>query len=220
MLWNKPDHDLVVGYSQKCNKTPADIVYNNMPNPANMTDEELVASTRKNSKELYSEIIRRYQTKLSHYLCKFIKTNDELEDVLQEIFIKAYRNLFSFDISRKFAPWIYRIARNEALNHIKRNSKLSISIDQIELDIIDNKIDLNRWIDQMILRQQIQTGMATMKDKYREPLILYFFEQRSYEEIGEILRITRSTVGILIMRGKKMLKEFLQKKYDRQYSKK
>lgn len=173
----------------------------------NLTDEQLIVEIRENNKELYSEVIRRYQVKLSHYLKKFFRNQDELEDVLQEVFIKVYRNLYGFDIDKKFSSWIYRITHNEAINHLKKNYKKSISLDEQEWEIVDEKFDLNDHIDNKQLREKVTAGLMELKEKYREPLILYYFEQKSYEEISDILRLPRSTVGVLIMRGKEKLKE-------------
>ena len=76
---------------------------------------------------------------------KFIYNNDELEDILQVVFIKAYKNLYGFNTKKKFSSWIYRIAHNEAVNHLKKYSKERISLDDIEYKIIDKKIDLNYY---------------------------------------------------------------------------
>lgn len=185
----------------------------------NLTDEQLVAAVRENNKELYGEIIRRYQTKLTHYLRKFIRNADELEDVLQDVFIKTYRNLHGFNINRRFSPWIYRIAHNEALNHIKKYKKETISLDEWEWEIMDEKIDIKDNVDFKLVKAELEQELSTMKDKYREPLILYFFEQRSYEEISDILRIPRNTVGTLIMRGKNILKQLLTREFYEKRSK-
>ncbi|MDD2758369.1 MAG: RNA polymerase sigma factor [Patescibacteria group bacterium] len=188
-----------------------------MPMPENLSDEQLVIVVREVEKEYFSEIIRRYQTKLSHYLRKFIKSGDELEDVLQDVFIKAYRNLYDFDADKKFSPWVYRIAHNEALNHIKKYRKESVSLDDQEWELIDEKTDIKEKIDSKILKSKIELGLSRMNDKYREPIILYFFEQKTYEEISDILRLPRNTVGTLIARGKKILKQLLS---DEAYGKK
>ncbi|MFA6424470.1 MAG: RNA polymerase sigma factor [Candidatus Magasanikbacteria bacterium] len=176
------------------------------------TDEQLIVEVRENDKEKYAEIIRRYQLKLSHYLRKFIKNSDELEDVLQEVFIRTYRNLYAFDVNKKFSAWIYRIAHNQAINHIKKNNKGSISLDEHEWEIVDEKMDLKKEVDVGLAKIRVGKGIASLKDKYREPLILYFFEQKSYDEISDILRVPTSTVGTLIKRGKEALKEFLENK--------
>ncbi len=175
-----------------------------------LTDEQLVVAVREKDKELYSEIIRRYSVKIGHYLCNFIKDYDDRQDVMQLVFIKAYRNLYDFDAGRRFSPWLYRIAHNEALNYLKKYKKESLSLDEKEWEIVDEKIDLDEKLDSKILKTKIEKGLLKIKDKYREALLLYFFEQKTYEEIGDILQIPRSTVGIFILRGKKALKEILK----------
>ena len=182
-----------------------------------LSDEQLVETIRRDNQEQYSEIIRRYDQKLSHYLRKFIYDQDELEDVLQVVFIKVYKNLYGFNVEKKFSSWIYRIAHNEALNHLKKYAKERISLDEVEYRIIDEKIDLGGDVDRKILKESVERLLKRIKTKYREPLILFYFEQKSYEEIGDILRIPTSTVGTLISRGKKTLKEELnnEKKYGR-----
>jgi len=182
-----------------------------------LSDERLIANIREKDRELYGEIIRRYQTKLGHYLKKFIRSHDELEDVLQEVFIKAYRNLFDFNIDKKFSPWIYRIAHNEALNYLKKHKRQVLSLDDSELEVIDEKVNIQDAVDAHIAKATIEKCFARLKDKYREPLILYFFEQKTYDEISDILHVPAATVGVLIMRGKKVLKESLkQELYGKQ----
>jgi len=184
--------------------------------PLDLSDEQLVEIIRENERELYSEIIKRYQTKLSHYLRKFIRDTDELEDILQDVFIKAYRNLYGFDTKKKFSSWIYRIAHNEAVNYLKKNCRTRISLDEIEYKTVDEKIDLNGHIDKVFLKKEIGKNLGNIELKYQEPLILFYFEEMSYEEISDILRIPVNTVGTLILRGKNMLKERLKKIYEKQ----
>ncbi len=176
---------------------------------SSLSDEQLVLEVREKDKELYGEIIRRYQSKLSHYLRKFIRDPDELEDVLQAVFIKCFQNIYGFDEKKKFSSWIYRIAHNEAINHIRKNAKSPLSIDDMEYQIVDKKIDSAGRVDQGMLKKAVEEVLTEMKPKYREPIILYFFEERTYEEISDILRIPVSTVGTLLLRGKKILKEKL-----------
>ena len=178
---------------------------------SHLTDEQLVEKIRANDSELYSEIINRYQAKLSHYLKKFISHESELEDVLQEVFIKTYKNLYGFDIEKKFSSWIFRITHNEAINNIKKRKKELLILDEAEWQIIDEKMSLEKEVERAIDRELIEQALLKIKIKYREPLILFFLEEKSYEEISEILRIPVSTVGVLIMRGKKKLQQYLSK---------
>jgi RNA polymerase sigma-70 factor, ECF subfamily len=175
---------------------------------AKLSDEEIVKIVREKDQELYSEIIRRFEAKLARYLRRFIVDSDETQDVLQEVFIKTFRNLYGFDLKRKFSSWIYRIAHNEALNHLKKNGR-TISLSEQEYKIVDEKLDLKKEMETEADHTQINNTLDKLKEKYREPLILYFFEDKSYEEIGDILHLPTSTVGTLIARGKKQLRKKL-----------
>jgi RNA polymerase sigma-70 factor (ECF subfamily) len=175
-----------------------------------LSDEQIIEKVLKDDKEIYIEIIKRYEKKLSHYLHKFINDQDEIEDVLQVVFIKTYKNLYGFDQGKKFSSWIYRIAHNEAINYLKRKKSIKICLDDIEYKLIDEKVNLNEGIDKNFLKKDVENIMSNLNIKYREPLLLYFFEEKSYEEISDILRIPKNTVGTLILRGKKIIKEELE----------
>ena len=182
-----------------------------------LSDEQIIGKVLEDNKDIYIEIIKRYEKKLSHYLHKFISDQDEIEDVLQVVFIKTYKNLYGFDQNKKFSSWIYRIAHNEAVNYLKKKKASKICLDDVEYKLVDEKVDLNNGIDNNFLKKDIEKILGGLKIKYREPLILFFFEGKSYEEISDILRIPKNTVGTLILRGKKLIKEELEeikKKHD------
>lgn len=182
-----------------------------------LTDEQIAEKVREKDQEMYGELISRYEKKLSRYLRKFIHDPDELEDVLQAAFIKAFRNLNSFDAKRKFSSWIYRIAHNEAVNHIRKYSGKKVPIDEVEYGLVDEKTGPDGLADERVLKETLESALGRIKPKYRMALVLFFFEQKSYEEISDILRLPKSTVGTLISRGKKSLKKIVEiKRYEKQ----
>lgn len=178
-------------------------------NLSQYSDEQLVKKVREGSQDMYSEVIKRYEAKLWHYLRKFIANPDELEDVLQVVFIKVYKNLYAFNTNKKFSSWIYRITHNEAINQIKKYKNRKIPLNEVEYKIIDEKIDIETTANNKLLKQKLETELFKLKLKYREPLILFFLEEKTYQEISEILKIPKNTVGTLILKGKKSLKQNL-----------
>ena len=183
-----------------------------------LTDEQIVSAILNDNKDLYREIIKRYEKKLSHYLLKFLSDRDDMEDILQVIFIKVYKNLYGFDVNKKFSSWIYRIAHNEAVNYLKKRKGNRISLDDVEYKLIDEKADIRGSADQMFLKEDIEKVLNEMNIKYKEPIVLFYFENMSYDEISDILRIPKNTVGTLIMRGKNSIKDKLEeinKKHER-----
>ena len=179
----------------------------------NLSDEKLVEKVRTKNHQLYGEIVKRYQQKLYRYLRYLTNQPDEAEDLVQNVFIKAYRNLFGFDTKRKFSSWIYRIAHNEGVNHLKKMQKLKKVFFQ-DHNVLFSPV--NNSPEDELIRQEIQKKMKEcldeLKSKYREPLILYYFEDKSYQEISDVLKIPVGTVGTFISRGKLILKAICQKK--------
>ncbi|MFZ2390718.1 MAG: RNA polymerase sigma factor [Minisyncoccales bacterium] len=175
-----------------------------------LTDEQIVSTILNGDKDLYREIIRRYEKKLSHYLLKFLSDRDDMEDILQVVFIKVYKNLYGFDVDKKFSSWIYRIAHNEAVNYLKKKKIGRISLDDVEYKLIDEKADIRGEADKMFLKEDVEKVLNEMETKYKEPMVLFYFESMSYDEISDILRIPKNTVGTLIMRGKKSIKDKLE----------
>lgn len=176
------------------------------------TDEELVVIIREGESELYSLIMKRYKTKLSNYLRRLLNDYDEIDDVLQNIFIKIYNNLHGFDVDKKFSSWAYRIAHNEALNFIKKYQKEKTPIEDIEYKLISKDDEVCDEVDRQLLKRKLENHLDRLKLKYKEPIVLFYFEEKSYKEISDILRIPVSTVGTLITRSKKMLAQIIQKK--------
>lgn len=85
-----------------------------------LTDEQIVAAILNGDKDLYRNIIKRYEKKLLRYLRKFLSDPNDIEDILQVVFMKVYKNLYGFGPGKKFSSWIYRIAHNEAVNYLKK----------------------------------------------------------------------------------------------------
>jgi RNA polymerase sigma-70 factor, ECF subfamily len=176
-----------------------------------LSDEKLVRIVRQGNREVYRELVKRYQKKLFVYLYHLMRNKEETEDVLQDVFIKVYDNLAKFDTQKKFSSWIYRIAHNEAVNIIKRkNWRKFISWEDITIkgDTLDlkakEKSPLDDWIEKE-LKGEMQTALEKLPDQYREVLILRYFLGKSYDEISEIIRKPVNTVGTLINRAKKRM---------------
>lgn len=176
-----------------------------------ITDEQLAIKVQQGDSESFSQLVERYQERLLRYGRSLLFNHADLEDIVQEIFIKVYRNIQSFDSDRKFSSWIYRIAHNEFVNHgIKRSKSLTDYFDlEVFLPFYPSSHKVEQDFDRIQLSQEVESALSKLDSKYREPLVLYFFEQLSYIEISDILRIPINTVGIRILRAKEKLKSLL-----------
>jgi len=181
-----------------------------MPQP---TDEEIAAQIQRGDNEAFGLLMERYERKITHYAKKFIFNSEDIEDLVQEVFIKAYVNLRSFDTNRKFSSWLYRIAHNEFINAIKKKSREKLIFFDLDFDVLwphllATKASANQ-IKNSELKLMLDRSLGKIKPKYREVLVLYYFEEMNYNEISEILRIPVSTVGVRLKRGKIMLKNIV-----------
>lgn len=179
-----------------------------------VTDQELVAASLKDS-AAYAGIVGRYQAPLSRYLYRIgCRSKSDCDDILQEVFIKAYRNLNEYDASLKFSSWIYRITHNEAITFFRKSVRSPrVAHDDDELtafeEMPDGK-DLAEELDSALSAQALRDAIAKLDPKYRDVLILRFLEDRSYEEISDILRKPSGTVATLISRAKARLRALLE----------
>jgi len=173
-----------------------------------LSDEKLIEIIRGTDRELYAEIIKRYQAKLMRY-AGYITGDDNMgADAVQESFIKAYVNLNSFDVKKKFSSWIYRIVHNEAINLVNKHKKQVPISDE---DGYNSGIDLEDDFIKSELISHAHGCLEKMPIIYREPLSLLYLEERSYEEISDILRIPVGTVGTRINRAKGIMKKICQR---------
>ena len=180
----------------------------------NKTDEELVALSLQNP-DYYGLIIKRYEKPLLRYIQRllFYRT-DEAEDILQEVFIKAYRNLAGFEKDLKFSSWIYRITHNECVNFFRKSSARpqTVSMEQQDGTAIDLPFDesFEEDFDQALTQTQVRSIILKMDPKYREALMLRFIEDKDYQEISDILRKPMGSVATLLSRAKTQFKNIYE----------
>ena len=176
----------------------------------NLSDADVVVAVFQNH-ENYGEIIARYQAKLLRYIHRISNVSDEdCEDLLQEIFIKAYQNLRDYDPKQSFSSWIYRIAHNHVISNfrkLKARPEISHSTDDEAITpALAVDLGIEEGVDQQLRRNKILEALKKLEPRYREVMILRYFEDKSYEEISEILKKPIGTIGTLINRAHKQCK--------------
>lgn len=173
-----------------------------------LTDEEIIEKVRTSNQGLYAVIIDRYQKKLIRYAYNLIKNEDKAIDIVQESFIKAFVNLNNFNIEKKFSSWIYRIVHNQAINLAKKYEKETPLLENWDFKSDDN---IESDFEQKEIKENVEKCLKEISLLYSEPLSLYYIDEKSYEEISDILRIPMGTVAIRINRAKKLMKNICQK---------
>lgn len=185
-----------------------------MPGQIGETDEILAARVQEGDERAFAELMTRYTPKLLRYGRRFLSSQDAIGDVVQDVFVSSYENMRDFDATRQFSPWIYRIAHNAFVDAIRRKSRDPIPLDPIDLDRImphplyEDPKESEKEKEEM--RVVLEKGLGTLPRPYREIVDLYYFEDFGYQEIADILRIPIGTVGIRLMRAKKILRKTIE----------
>ncbi len=179
-----------------------------MNNNENLSDEEIVEKVRSIDQELYTVIVDRYQDKLLRYALGLMKDEHRATDVVQDAFIKAFINLNGFDIRKKFSSWIYRIVHNEAMNVIKKYHKEVPLLEDVDFPSSEN---IENDFEQKEIGTAVRKCLGEIPLLYSEPLALRYIEEKSYEEISDILRIPMGTVATRMNRAKTLMKRICQK---------
>lgn len=178
-----------------------------------LPDEKAVHRVQSGRIESFNILVKRYEAKMLRYGRKFLFNHHDIEDLVQEIFIKAYVNIQSFDASRKFSAWLYRIAHNEFINAIRKKGKEPVPFFNLDIFLPHpvSQEEADKKTNKRELRQMLNKCLNKLDLKYREPLILYYFEGLNYREIADVLHVPIATVGIRLKRGKKIMKSIFEK---------
>ncbi|MFZ6036177.1 MAG: RNA polymerase sigma factor [Patescibacteria group bacterium] len=182
---------------------------------AETTDEEIVQRTLQDQ-EWYGCLVERYQAPLLRYIRRLSGLSaEDAEDILQEVFINAYRNLRDFDPALKFSSWIYRITRNATISdHRKRTARVQLiggeSAEQF-LEMVKDERDVHTEVSQRLDAATVQRLIQRLDRKYADVLLLRYVEEKDYQEISDIMQKPVGTIGTLMHRAKAQLRSIIEK---------
>lgn len=179
---------------------------------SDISDEDLAQIVLKDS-ERYGDLIDRYEKKLRGYIRRISGFEDEtIDEILQMVFIKAYKNLAWFDQSLRFSSWIYRIAHNEAVDTSRKRKHQVLSLESSDDDMsalverLSSDIDVLSDVRSSEMLSAMQDIFTNLSDNHRQILTLHYLEDKSYEEISDILKRPMWTVATLISRAKQQFR--------------
>jgi RNA polymerase sigma-70 factor (ECF subfamily) len=176
-----------------------------------LLDEELVMQVQRGDEVAFAELMKRYTAKLLRYGRRVLPLENNIGDIVQDVFVTVYQNIHDFDATRRFSPWIYRIAHNAFVDVIRKGVKGPLYFFDFDR-IVPHPI----YEDPLILEKEkedvrvlLEKGLKDLSPVYREIIDLYYFENFSYKEIADILHVPLGTVGIRLSRARQVLKKKL-----------
>jgi len=183
-----------------------------------LTDEAL-AQVALQDMQAFEALIERYQGKLKHYVARISHFSEmECEEILQDIFIRIWKNLNDFDSDMKFSTWAYRIAHNCTIS-AWRKAKSRGDTERAELDPelfdqIADEFDFIKDVEAKFTAERVHAVLEKLPEKYRHILVLRFLEDLSYEEISDVLQKPPGTVATLLNRAKSQFKSTYNQLYN------
>lgn len=186
--------------------------------PERVPDERLVAGALAGDRSAFEALVRRHQTPLVNHLYRLIGSRDAALDLAQDVFIKVYTSLASFDPRYRFTTWLYRIASNCAIDQLRRKQIPTFSLEPAfgDLDTPDAESRLagsGPDPDQVLRLRELQgrldTAIQALPPAYRELILLRHRQHCRYDEIARITRLPIGTVKNRIFRAREILRESL-----------
>lgn len=178
-----------------------------------LTDSELIVGALAGRSDGFEEIVRRYQRPITGYVFRMLGNYESSLDVTQEVFIKVYNSLTKYNDEYKFSTWLYRIAHNAAIDHMRRNSMQTQSIEvensdgtfQLQIESYtpspEQEHERGEW------RNEIDEVVKCLPAAYRDLIILRHSKDLSYDEIAEITSLPLGTVKNRLFRAREMMRE-------------
>ena len=183
-----------------------------------LSDEELIAEFQRGNENAFNLLVGRFKNPLTNFVFRFVGDWDDSNDVVQETFVRVYRNKHSYKPVARFSTWIYTIATNLAKTQLRRRKRRGVLFwggkedeDKAALfDVPDEHSRTDQRVESSLKEERIQKALDTLQVKYKEVIVLRDVQELSYEEIAEITKLNIGTVKSRINRGRAQLQEMLK----------
>jgi len=182
--------------------------------PVELDDQQLVAASKRGDQDAFAQLVQRYQRRIFNLVYRMLQQYEEASEITQETFLAAWQGLPSFRGEARFATWLYRIAYNCALKQLetrKRDRALQTALQAEQaLESEDTFDRADAQIDEHERQAFVQEHLSHLPAKYRIVLILRHLQDKTYEEMAEILAMPVGTIKTHLFRARNLLKERLQ----------
>ncbi|WP_103664794.1 RNA polymerase sigma factor [Gracilimonas amylolytica] len=190
---------------------------------SSLEDDALVSEALAGREDSYSKLVDKYQKPLYFHIRKMIKEVELVDDLVQEVFMKAFHNLNSYSNEYAFSTWIYRIATNHTIDYLRKKKLQTLSIDQpyktkdgdMEIQLPDESFSTDEPVMKKERKAIVQEAIDDLPEKYRLVIEMRHMEEKSYQEIAEILDLPLGTVKAHIFRARELLYKALIDKRDK-----
>ena len=180
-----------------------------------LADGELVQSALKGRETCFEELVRRYQRPIAAYVYRMVGDCDAALDLTQEVFIKVYNSLARYRSEYKFSTWIYKIAHNAAIDHLRRYAVREqaltngFDVERREVSIESRRLTPEQESERNERRSEIELVVQMLPAAYRELIVLRHSQDLSYDEIAEVTGLPLGTVKNRLFRAREAMRDHL-----------
>jgi len=180
-----------------------------------LSDEALAVQVQSGSPEAFSELVRRFERPIVSLIVRIVRDRSLAQDLAQDAFVRAWQKIASYDSSRPFRSWMFKIAHNLAIDELRRRRLDVVPLEEPEregedlLGRLEDPAGLGpgERLDQERALEQLESALGTLRPSYREVILLRFREGLAYEEIADVMDLPLGTVKTHIYRARKELVE-------------
>ncbi|MGK7388807.1 MAG: RNA polymerase sigma factor [Candidatus Cyclobacteriaceae bacterium M2_1C_046] len=186
-------------------------------------DDVLVKRARGGDEQAFTELVEKYQRALYFHIMKMIKDKEQVNDLVQEAFVKAFDNLNTYNTNYAFSTWLYRIATNHTIDYLRKKKLKTLSIDEpmktrdgeMQMQLEDESAGTDRNIIRKQRQNIVQNAIEDLPPKYRKVIEMRHMEEKSYQEIADVLDLPLGTVKAHIFRARELLYKALKDKREK-----
>jgi RNA polymerase sigma-70 factor (ECF subfamily) len=190
------------------------------PSDSSEQDRALVKEALEGNEAAYKALVQKYAKALTVHVQRLVRKPEEVDDLVQESFIKAFSALESYSVEYAFSTWLYKIATNHAIDYLRKRKLKTYSIDKpretkegsVEFELPDATYRPDRHIVADQRRQLIQEAIDALPEKYHRVIVMRHQQEKSYEEIAKELDLPLGTVKAHIFRARELLNKYLRDK--------
>lgn len=185
--------------------------------PTKLDDAALVGLALQRDQGAFALLLEKYRGSLMGHILKLVSVREDAEDICQRSFEKAFMNIDRYNAQYAFSTWLYNIAQNEAIDHLRRSrtaiSSVPISSERVALEVMAATTPEEEFIIDQAVRDLI-SGIQSLSDSYRQVAELRFIKDYAYEDIARELNLPLGTVKTRISRARKMLEKIVENPAD------
>ncbi len=183
-------------------------------------DIQLVEQALKGNQAAYDRLIKKYKSTISFVLLRIIQDKNEVEDIVQEVFINTFRSLNTYKKQYSFFSWIYKIAMNKGIDYLRKKKLQTFSIDkpintkngELQFELPDSTYEPDKQIISSERAAIVQWAIDQLPPKYKRVIIMRHQEEKDYAEIAKELKLPVGTVKVHIFRARELLNKYLKNK--------